>query len=74
MTPESLVTSAMLSKLKKSLSEKFSLFQQKKETSKKITAKKIDKKKIEEPILKLDVESEQNNQEPLILSKIHPQG
>ena len=43
----------------------------KKETSKKITAKKIDKKKIEEPILKLDVESEQNNQEPLILSKIH---
>ena len=43
----------------------------KKETSKKITTKKIDKKKIEEPVLKLDVESEQKNQEPLILSKIH---
>ena len=28
-------------------------------------------KKIEEPVLKLDVESEQKNQEPLILSKIH---
>ena len=43
----------------------------KKETKKKKITKKIDKKKIEEPVLKLDVESEQKNQEPLILSKIH---
>lgn len=42
MTTESLVTSAMLSKLKKSLSEKFSLFQQKKNRTQINTTSLID--------------------------------